>query len=90
MILFSYTDNLGILLGNRESRYEPWGSSIQGAWFSSWYVVSIDTGQTAQSPRSGPRESPALKMEPVLSVSSFNTNLYLCFRLRRSKEDFAA
>ena len=31
MILFSYTDNYGILLGNRESSYEPWGSSIQGA-----------------------------------------------------------
>ena len=51
--------------------YEPWGSSIQGAWFSSWYVVSIDTGHIAQSPQSSPRWSPALKMEPVLSVSSF-------------------
>ena len=55
MILFGYTDNQGVLLGNRESRYEPWGSSIQGAWFSSWYVVSIDTGHIAQSPQSGPR-----------------------------------
>ena len=75
MILYSYTDNKGNLLGNRKSMYEPWGSSIQGAWFSSWYVVSIDTGlyhyNPDQSPQSGPRWSPALKMEPVLSVSSF-------------------
>ena len=53
------------------SRYEPWGSSIRGPWFSSWYVVSIDTGHIAQSPQSGPRWSLAFKMEPVLSVSSF-------------------
>ena len=72
MILFSYTDNLGIFLGDRESRYEPWGSSIQGACFSSWYVVSIDTGHRAQSPQSSLRWSPAFKREPVLSVSSFN------------------
>ena len=70
MILFGYTDNWGILSGNRESSNEPWGS-IQGAWFSSWYVVSIDTGHISQSPQSGPRWSPAFKMEPVLSVSSF-------------------
>ena len=73
MILFGNTDNSGILLGNGESRYEPWGSSIQGAWFSSWYVVSIDTGRIAQSPQAGPRWSPAFKMEPVLSVSSFKS-----------------
>ena len=42
----------------------------EGVWFSSWYVVSIDTGHIAQSPQSGPRWSPAFKMEPVLSVSS--------------------
>ena len=72
MILFGNTDNSGILLGNGESRYEPWGSSIQGAWFSSWSVVSIDTGHIVQSPQSGPRWSPALEMEPVLSVSSFS------------------
>ena len=48
------------------------GSSIRGFWFSSWYVVSIDTGHIAPSPLSGPRWSPAFKMEPVLSVSSFN------------------
>ena len=71
MILFGYTDNQGILLGNRESRYEPWGSSIQGAWYSSWYVVSIDTGNITQSPQAGPRWGPAFKMEPVLFVSSF-------------------
>ena len=61
-----------MLSGNRESRYEPWGSSIPGAWFSSWYVVSIYTGHIAQSPQSGPKWSPAFKMEPVLSVSSFS------------------
>ena len=47
------------------------GVGGQGVWFSSWYVVSIDTGHIAQSPQSGPRWSPAFKMEPVLSVSSF-------------------
>ena len=67
MILFGYTDNYSILLGNGESRYEPWGSSIQGAWFSSWCVLSTDTGHLAQNPR----WRPAFKMEPVLSVSSF-------------------
>ena len=29
------------------------------------------TGHRAQSPQSGPRWSPAFKVEPVLSVSSF-------------------
>ena len=48
------------------------GSSIQGVWFSSWYVVSIDTGHIAHSPLSGPTWSSAFQMEPVLSVSSFN------------------
>ena len=71
MILFGYTDNYRILLGNGESRYKPWGSSIRGAWFSSWYVMSIDTGLIAQSPQSSPRRSPAFQMEPVLPVSSF-------------------
>ena len=28
MILFSYTDNYGILLADEESRHEPWGSSF--------------------------------------------------------------
>ena len=37
-----------------------------GVWFSSWYVVSIDTGHIAQSPQSGPRWSSSLNMEPVL------------------------
>ena len=46
-----------------------------GVWFSSWYVVSIDTGHIAQNPQSGPRWSPAFKVEPVLSVSSFRTSL---------------
>ena len=35
-------------------------------WFSSWYVISIDTGNIAQSPQSSPRWSPAFKIEPVL------------------------
>ena len=70
MILFGYTDNQGILLGDGESRYEPWGSSIQGAWFSCWYVVSIDTGHIAQSPQSGPRWSSDFKIKPVLFPSS--------------------
>ena len=84
MILFGYS----ILLCNGESRYEPWGSSIAGVWFSRWFVVSIDTGHRAQSPWPGPRWSPAFKMEPVLSVSSFNSfkvsiglplDIFLCF-----------
>ena len=33
MILFCYTDNQGILLGDRESKNEPWGSSFQGPGF---------------------------------------------------------
>ena len=39
----------------------PWG-----VWFSSWHVVSIDTGHIAQSPQSSPRWSPIFKIEPVL------------------------
>ena len=42
-----------------------------GVWFSSWYVVYIDTRHITQSPQSRPRWSPAFKMEPVLPVSSF-------------------
>ena len=42
------------------------GALPSWAWFSSWYVVSIDTGHIAQSPQSGPRWSPAFKIEPVL------------------------
>ena len=42
-----------------------------GVCFSSWYVISIDTGLIAQSPQSVPGWNPAFKMEPVLSVSSF-------------------
>ena len=61
-----YTNNQGILSGDGESRYEPWGSSIQGVWFSSWYVISIDTEHIAQSAQSSLRWSPAFKMEPVL------------------------
>ena len=47
-------------------------------WFSSLSVVSIDTGQRAQCPQSHPSWSPALQMEPVLSVSSFNTEFERC------------
>ena len=74
MILFGYTDNQGVLLGNRESRYEPWGSSIGvgvGGLVFQLYVIPIDTGHIALSPQSSPIWSPAFKMEPVLSVSSF-------------------
>ena len=42
------------------------GLFLPGAWFSSWYVVSIDTEHIAKSPQSGPRWSPAFKIEPVL------------------------
>ena len=49
----------------------PSGLGWGGVWFSSWYVVSINTGHIAQSPQSSPRWSPAFEMEPVLSVSSF-------------------
>ena len=69
MILFGYIDNYSILLGDGE----PWGSSFQGAWFSSRYVISIDTGHITQSPQCSPRWSLAFKMEPVLNVSSFNS-----------------
>ena len=36
-------------------RWRALGLFLPGAWFSSWYVVSIDTGHIAQSPQSGPR-----------------------------------
>ena len=54
----------------------PWRVGV-GFWFSRWYVISIDTGHIAQSPQSGPRWSPAFKMEPVLSVSSFTSKRML-------------
>ena len=60
------------------------GALPSGVWFSSWYVVSIDTGHIAQNPQSSPRWSPDFKMKPVLSVSSFNTiRLQPWFILRR-------
>ena len=46
-------------------------NSLKLVW-TSLYVISIDTGHIAQSPQSCPRWSPICKMEPVLSVSSFN------------------
>ena len=49
-------------------------------WFSSWYVVSIDTGHIAQSLQFGPRWSSAFEMGPVLSVSSFSVKSYLSRR----------
>ena len=62
-----------IILGDGESRYKPWTlPSGESSSFSSWCVVSIDIGHIAQSPQSGPRWSPAFKMEPVLSVNSFS------------------
>ena len=48
------------------------GGGVGGVWFSSWYVISIDTGHITQNPQSSPRWSPAFRMEPVLRVSSFN------------------
>ena len=72
MILFGYTDNLGILLGEGESRYEPWASPIWEIRFSSRFVLSIDIGHIDQSLQSSPRWSPAFKTDPVLSVSSFS------------------
>ena len=38
----------------------------------------MDTGHIAQSPQTGRRWSPAFKMEPVLSVSSFRRTPQLC------------
>ena len=49
-----------------------------GVWFSNWYVISTDTGHVAQSPHDSTGWSPAVKMEPVLSVSSFNTSKTKC------------
>ena len=46
------------------------GALFPGGYFSGWYVVSIDTGHTAQSPQSGPRWSPAFEIEPVLFLPS--------------------
>ena len=53
--------------------YDSLGLFLPGAWFSSWYVVSIDTRHIAQSPQSGPRGSPAFKIEPVLFPPSFSS-----------------
>ena len=54
MILFSYTDNQGILLGDGE----PWGSSFRGPGFpvgmSFPLILSIDTGHIARSPQTLP------------------------------------
>ena len=58
MILFT--------LGYSFRQWRALGLFLLGTWFSSWYVVSIDTGHIAQSPQSGPRWSPAFKIEPVL------------------------
>ena len=60
--------------GGRGGSGEGWPGAGQlvVVWFSSWYAVSINTGHRAQSPQSRPRWSPAFKMEPVLSFSSFN------------------
>ena len=40
--------------------------AFPGAWFSSWYVISIDTERIAQRPQPRPKWSPAFKIEPVL------------------------
>ena len=60
MILFGYTDNYGILLVDESLGMSPgalpWGwGGVGRVCFSSWYVVSIDTGHIAQCPQSGPR-----------------------------------
>ena len=69
--LFYYRDNQHILLGYTSPEAPSWWG---GGWclIFHWYVVSVDTGHIAQSPQFGPQWSPAFKMEPVLSVSSFN------------------
>ena len=69
----------------------PGALPSRGPWFSSLYVVSIDTGHISM-PRymSGPRWSPAFKMEAVLSVSSLNitTNNVLVVQLLSSVQLF--
>ena len=44
------TQTIRGLLGDWGSRYEPWGSSIRGAWFSSWYVLSMGIDLKVHSP----------------------------------------
>ena len=69
MILFSYTDNYGILLGDLGTAL---GLFHLGARFSSWCVVSkilsieLRVNSPAQDGVLLSRWSPALKMEPVL------------------------
>ena len=46
-----------------------------GGWFSSWYVISIDSGHITPSPQSSPRWRPAFKMEPVLFPPSLPEQL---------------
>ena len=67
MILFSCTDNQGILLGDRESKYQPWALLSGGSCFP----VDMSFPQIlAQSPQSSPRWSPAFKIQSVLFPSS--------------------
>ena len=54
------------------SRYDPWGSSFQGPGFPVGMSFHRH-GYIAQSPQSGPRWSPAFKMEPVLFPPSVVT-----------------
>ena len=41
MILFSYTDNSGILLGDGESRYPSLRVFLPGAWFASLSFLQL-------------------------------------------------
>ena len=66
---------LHIWLGYSFRPQRALGLFLPGAWFSSWYVVSIDTGLIAQSPQSGPRWSPAFKIEPVLFLPSVKSQI---------------
>ena len=68
MILFGYTYNQGILLGDGE----PWGSSFLGPGFPVGQSFDRYWAYSSKS-QSSPRWSPAFKIEPVvfpLSVSS--------------------
>ena len=59
-----------VQLGYSFRQWRALGLFLLGAWFSSCYVISIDTGHIAQSLQSGPRWSHAFKIEPDLFPSS--------------------
>ena len=73
MILFGYTDNQGILVGHGE----PWGSSFRRPGFPVGMSFPQILGRQLKVHSQAQDWSPAFKMGPVLSVSSFTLSEFL-------------